>query len=90
MQLFVRRNSRVGLPSTQGVEHGKETWRYVVSDGEGVLYWTGMVLLYTVLLVFLLLARGGGGGGGGGDSVYRVVFSDAGLVEFVGPVQDGD
>lgn len=81
---------RLGHPSTQGVEHGRETWRYVYSEGEGFLYWTGMVLLYTVLLAFLLLARGGGGGGGGGDSVFRVVFTDAGVVEFVGPVQEGD
>jgi outer membrane protein assembly factor BamE (lipoprotein component of BamABCDE complex) len=80
---------RLGQPDTQGVEHGKETWRYVREDGEGFLYWSGMVLLYTVLLVFLLLARGGGGGGGGGDSVFRVVFTDEGVVEFVGPVQDG-
>jgi hypothetical protein len=81
---------RLGHPTTQGVEHAKETWRYVYEDGEGFLYWTGMVILYTVLLVFLLLARGGGGGGGGGGSVFRVVFTDAGVVEYVGPVQEGE
>ena len=80
---------RLGHPATQGVEHGKETWRYVASEGEGALYWTGMVLLYLLLIPIMLLARSGGGGGGP-DSVFRVVFTDAGVVEFVGPVQDSD
>jgi hypothetical protein len=80
---------RLGHPATQGVEGGKEVWRYVHDTGEGFFYWTGMVLLYVLLFAVILLARGGGGGGGSGW-VFRVVFTDAGLVEFVGPVQESD